>query len=303
MTLSAAAVAVLTEPDPAAKAAAAQAVAERWRSSAIVAFGDSVPPDRPARPDRPELLPPRLMPKRGKAQTLAGRVALLHALAHIELNAIDLASDLIARFGGGFPRSFGDDWTTVAAEEALHFTLLTDRLADCGAVYGDLPAHDGLWQAAAETADDALARLAIVPLVLEARGLDVTPPMIASLRKAGDDRSAAVLERLYDDEIGHVATGPALVRLAVRRARAGAAVDLADAGTPPFPRRAETAVQRRCARAGRIRCRVLRAAGTRRIGSASAPGPYPERNPALIPSHVGVRRWAFGLELCQHFTS
>jgi uncharacterized ferritin-like protein (DUF455 family) len=207
VTLTADAVAVLAEADPAAKAAAARAMAERRRAGASAAFGDAVPPDRPARPARPDLLPPRLMPKRGRAQTLAGRIALLHALAHIELNAIDLACDLIARFGGGFPAGFADDWTTVAAEEALHFTLLTGRLAEYGAAYGDLPAHDGLWQAAAETADDPLARLAIVPLVLEARGLDVTPPMIASLRKAGDARSATVLERIYDDEIGHVAVG------------------------------------------------------------------------------------------------
>lgn len=207
MTLSAEAVAVLTQPDPAIKTALAQGMAERWRAGAVAAFGNAEPPDRPARPTRPQLLAPRLMPKRGKAQTLAGRIALLHALAHIELNAIDLACDLIARFGAGFPAGFADDWTSVAAEEALHFTLLTGRLAEFGAAYGDLPAHDGLWQAAAETSEDALARLAVVPLVLEARGLDVTPPIIASLRKAGDAQSAAVLERIYEDEIGHVAAG------------------------------------------------------------------------------------------------
>jgi uncharacterized ferritin-like protein (DUF455 family) len=205
--LSAAAVEILSEPDPAAKVRKAGTLAERWRSGAIAEFGIARAPDRPARPARPRLLPPRLMAKRGKAQTPAGRIALLHALAHIELNAIDLACDLIARFGRGFPRAFGDDWTAVAAEEALHFSLLCGRLAEYGAAYGDLPAHDGLWQAAADTADDPLARLAIVPLVLEARGLDVTPPMVASLRKAGDERSAAVLERLLDDEIGHVAAG------------------------------------------------------------------------------------------------
>jgi uncharacterized ferritin-like protein (DUF455 family) len=207
VTLSDEAVAVLIEADPSAKAAKAQRMAARWRAGTISGFGGAVPPERPARPDQPRLLPPRLMPKRGRAQTPAGRIALLHALAHIELNAIDLACDLIARFGTGFPPGFGDDWTAVAAEEALHFTLLAERLDESGAAYGDLPAHDGLWQAAADTADDALARLAIVPLVLEARGLDVTPPMIASLHKAGDERSAAVLTRLYDDEIGHVAVG------------------------------------------------------------------------------------------------
>lgn len=151
---------------------------------------------------------PRDMPKRRHAGTTATRVALLHALAHIELNAIDLAWDLIARFGGaGMPKAFLDDWVRVADEEALHFTLLTERLTALGAAYGDLPAHDGLWQAAAETAHDLAARLAIVPMVLEARGLDVTPGTIARLRRAGDEDSAAILQRIYEDEIGHVAAG------------------------------------------------------------------------------------------------
>jgi uncharacterized ferritin-like protein (DUF455 family) len=132
---------------------------------------------------------------------------MLHALAHIELNAIDLACDLLARFAGQFPAAFIDDWVTVAEEEAVHFSLLAERLAALGAAYGDLPAHDGLWQAATETAGDALDRLAIVPLVLEARGLDVTPAIITSLHQAGDADSAAVLTRIFDDEIGHVATG------------------------------------------------------------------------------------------------
>ena len=114
----------------------------------------------------------------------------------------------MARFGdAGLPRAFFDDWVAVAAEEAEHFSLLSARLASLGSVYGDLPAHDGLWEAAAATAHDLLARLAVVPLVLEARGLDVTPEMIARLERAGDDASAAVLDRIYRDEIGHVAAG------------------------------------------------------------------------------------------------
>ena len=205
-TLAAAAVAVLTEPAPTEKAAKAQAMADAWRAGALSEAAGPRPPVRPARPDRPALLPPRLMPKR-RAQSEAGRIALLHALAHIELNAIDLACDLIARFGSSFPRGFFDDWTTVAEEEAVHFTLLAARLADFGAAYGDLPAHDGLWRTAADTSQDALARLAVVPLVLEARGLDVTPSMIESLQRAGDAASAGVLSRIYDDEIGHVAAG------------------------------------------------------------------------------------------------
>ena len=171
-------------------------------------LGRAVPPARPARPERPVLLPPKEMPKRRALGSTAGRIALIHALAHIELNAIDLAWDLVARFSGeGLPRAFFDDWVEVAAEEACHFELLAGRLADLGARYGDLPAHDGLWEAAAATADDLLARLAVVPLVLEARGLDVTPEMAARLERAGDAQSAAILRRIYRDEIGHVAVG------------------------------------------------------------------------------------------------
>jgi uncharacterized ferritin-like protein (DUF455 family) len=164
------------------------------------------PPDRPARPARPELRLPRDMPKRRAGGFVASRVALLHALAHIELNAIDLAWDLIARFASPGP-GFHDDWVRVADEEATHFLLLAERLAALDAGYGDLPAHDGLWQAAEATSGDLAARLAVVPLVLEARGLDVTPAMIGRLDAAGDDASAAILRRIYQDEIGHVAIG------------------------------------------------------------------------------------------------
>jgi len=154
------------------------------------------------------LLPPRDMPKRRNFGSQAGRIALLHALAHIELNAIDLAWDILARFGDpALPREFYDDWVGVAAEEAEHFALLAARLEGLGAAYGDLPAHDGLWEAAASTAHDLLARLAVVPLVLEARGLDVTPEMILRLERAGDAPSAVLLRRIYHDEIGHVAVG------------------------------------------------------------------------------------------------
>jgi len=171
-------------------------------------IGSATPPQRPARPSRPLLRPPKEMPKRRAFGSPAGRIALLHALAHIELNAIDLAWDLIARFRDG-PRSraFFDDWVEVAVEEAEHFELLDQRLGDFEARYGDLPAHDGLWESAAATADDLLARLAVVPLVLEARGLDVTPGMIAQLERVGDPQSAFILRRIYRDEISHVAAG------------------------------------------------------------------------------------------------
>jgi len=148
------------------------------------------------------------MPKRRNFGSSAGRLALLHALAHIELNAIDLAWDITARFAGAdLPRKFYDDWVGVAAEEAEHFALLADRLEMLGGCYGALPAHDGLWEAAAATANDVLARLAVVPLVLEARGLDVTPEMRLRLERAGDAESAAILDLIYRDEIGHVAVG------------------------------------------------------------------------------------------------
>ena len=170
--------------------------------------GQAVPPSRPARPQSPVLRPPRDMPRRRNFGTPAGRVALLHALAHIELNAIDLAWDLIARFSdAGVPRDFFADWVGVAAEEAEHFAMLAGRLEALGAAYGALPAHDGLWEAAAATAHDVIARLAVVPLVLEARGLDVTPEVIHRLERAGDADSAAVLALIYRDEIGHVAVG------------------------------------------------------------------------------------------------
>jgi uncharacterized ferritin-like protein (DUF455 family) len=206
-SLSDGAVAILATADPMAKASASRRLAEIWDSGGLE-VGDSVPPPRPARPERPQLRSPKDMPKRRAFGSLAGRIALLHALAHIELNATDLAWDIIARFSGeSRPRSFFDDWVGVAAQEAVHFELLAQQLADFGARYGDLPAHDGLWESAAATADDLLARLAVVPLVLEARGLDVTPEMVATLERVGDPESAAVLRRIYRDEIDHVAAG------------------------------------------------------------------------------------------------
>lgn len=183
-------------------------MAARWRAGELDASGSAKPPRRPARPDRPHLLPPADVPRRRISRGTKGRTALLHALAHIELNAVDLAWDIVARFDGeDLPRAFFDDWVTVADEEARHFELLSARLAEFGAVYGDLPAHDGLWDSAVSTAHDLTARLAVVPLVLEARGLDVTPAMIQRLRAVEDETSAAVLETIYRDEIGHVAVG------------------------------------------------------------------------------------------------
>jgi uncharacterized ferritin-like protein (DUF455 family) len=198
----------LATADARAKAEASRAAAARWHAGDVADIGTAAAPERPARPAKPELKRPRDMPKRRAAGTRETRVALLHAVAHIELNAIDLAWDIVARFAApDRRRAFFDDWVRVGDDEARHFMLLAERLATLGAAYGDLPAHDGLWQAAQETRHDLLARLAIVPLVLEARGLDVTPAMIARFERLGDEDSAAVLRIVYRDEIGHVAAG------------------------------------------------------------------------------------------------
>ncbi|MDA1311212.1 MAG: ferritin-like domain-containing protein [Proteobacteria bacterium] len=205
-TLSAAATGVLGTPEPLAKVRLGRAIAAMWRGGSIGDVGSASAPNRPARPARPALRLPRDLPKRKISRDSTGRIALLHALAHIELNAIDLAWDMIARFAGAdLPRAFFDDWVGVAVEESGHFALLDQRLAALGAEY--LPAHDGLWAAAEATAHDLLARLAVVPLVLEARGLDVTPAMISRLRAVDDAPSADILEIIYRDEIGHVAVG------------------------------------------------------------------------------------------------
>ena len=207
-TLAEAACGVLNTAAPAEKVALSRRFGAAWREGSIGAIGDAAPPDRPARPDKPELRDPRDMPRRRGAGSLANRIALLHAIAHIELNAIDLAWDLIARFASpDLPREFFDDWVAVAEQEATHHALVATRLEALGSAYGELPAHDGLWQAAQATAHDLLARLAIVPLVLEARGLDVTPEMIEKLKRQDDAASVAALETIYREEVAHVAAG------------------------------------------------------------------------------------------------
>ncbi len=217
--ISAACRAVLDEPDPLAKVKAARKAARDWRLGRLERGFATPMPDKPARTDRPPLLPPSRMPKRGRAGSERGRIAMLHALAHIEYVAIDLAFDLIGRFGAQFPDRFVDDWMKVGAEEAIHFALLERRLSAYNARYGDLAAHDGLWEAAGHTAGDALARLAIVPMVLEARGLDVTPSLISRFEAAGDQRSATILRRIAEDEIGHVAAGVSWFRFLCDAAR------------------------------------------------------------------------------------
>ncbi|HVK91833.1 MAG TPA: ferritin-like domain-containing protein [Mycoplana sp.] len=199
----------------------AQETARRWFSRTLSLRSPLDPPlpDRPGRPNRPELVPPKNMEKRS-LHTLKGRIALLHALAHIELNAVDLALDIVARFTTeGVPHSFFDGWMQVAFEEAKHFRMIRDRLRALGADYGDLPAHDGLWQAAHSTRNDLTARLAVVPLILEARGLDVTPVLQAKMRETGDSESADILDVIYNDEKGHVAVGAKWFRFLCARER------------------------------------------------------------------------------------
>lgn len=161
--------------------------------------------ERPGRPGRPHLVPPRRLAQRGLG-TSGGRAALVHAVAHIEFNAINLAWDAVYRFRG-LPHEYYRDWAAVAADEARHFTLLSARLAELGHAYGDFDAHDGLWDMAMRTADSCLARMALVPRVLEARGLDVTPGMIERLRGVGDNATVEILEMILREEVAHVAAG------------------------------------------------------------------------------------------------
>lgn len=164
-----------------------------------------LPYPHPGRPDRPELISPRDVPTRGLG-TSEGRAALVHAVAHIEFNAINLALDASLRFVG-MPVDYYNEWLSVAQDEARHFMMLRRRLQMLGRDYGDFSAHNGLWEAAQKTADDVLARMALVPRVLEARGLDVTPGMINRLREVGDHETVAVLQVILDEEVRHVAIG------------------------------------------------------------------------------------------------
>lgn len=209
-TLVAGARQIVAASDTKLKTALAFKTARAWfkRELALGSLSlDGPMPDRPGRPEKPVLLAPRDMPKRKMVKN-DGKIALIHSLAHIELNAVDLTWDLIGRFANvRLPRSYYDDWVRVGLEEAKHFSMLEDRLALMEAKYGDMPAHDGLWQAAQETGHDISARLAIIPLVLEARGLDITPPMIEKARAHGDEETAKCLEIIYRDEKNHVAFG------------------------------------------------------------------------------------------------
>jgi uncharacterized ferritin-like protein (DUF455 family) len=193
--------------DPAEKVALTQAAGRLLREGAcrLDIAAAPVRVDSPGRPERPRLVPPAQLPGR-KLGSRAGRAAFIHAIAHIEFNAINLAWDAVLRFRG-LPEEFYRDWVRVAGEEALHFSLLDARLHELDSRYGAFAAHDGLWEMAVKTDADVLVRMALVPRVLEARGLDVTPAMIRRLQQAGDADTVAILERIYVDEIGHVEIG------------------------------------------------------------------------------------------------
>ena len=195
---------LLQVADPAAKATAVRALqADPPPLDVRAVLEPRVP--LPGRPALPRLVDPMALPRRSPFTT-AGRAALLHAIAHIEFNAINLALDAVWRFPA-LPEAYYRDWMRVAAEESLHFMLLADHLASIGHAYGDFDAHDGLWAMTEKTAGDLTARMALVPRTLEARGLDATPPLQKRLAQAGDARAVEILDVILRDEIGHVAIG------------------------------------------------------------------------------------------------
>jgi uncharacterized ferritin-like protein (DUF455 family) len=192
--------------DPSSKVAATQALQARQAELTLdPAASIDEPEGLPGRPARPQLVPPKDVASRSPA-TREGRAALLHAIAHIEFNAINLALDAVWRFAG-LPEAFYRDWLRVAAEESHHFSLLREHLRSIGFDYGDFDAHDGLWTMTRRTAGDVVARMALVPRTLEARGLDATPPLQRKFAKAGDTRAVEILEVILRDEVGHVAIG------------------------------------------------------------------------------------------------
>jgi len=192
--------------DPLEKVHQTQALYQRWLEGELTLSDDDlIVPEEPGRPDKPELVAPRDLPRRRNTKE-SGNASLLHAITHIEFNAINLGWDAVARFPG-LPRQFYDDWARVAFEESQHFMLLRDHLLTLGYDYGDFPAHSGMWDMAKKTHHDPLIRMALVPRVLEARGLDVTPKMMNKLRGNGEHRAVEILEIILEEEIGHVKIG------------------------------------------------------------------------------------------------
>jgi uncharacterized ferritin-like protein (DUF455 family) len=198
----------LEECDPTRKVAGVHQLLKAWLSCQLALDVDqelNAPQITAGRPENPEIVLPSAVKKRAM-NTVEGRATLIHALAHIEFNAINLALDAVWRFSS-MPIAYYVDWLKVADEEALHFTLLSDHLQSIGYRYGDFPAHNSLWKMAEKTKSDLLARMALVPRTLEARGLDVTPAIRAKLAQAGDMAAAEILDIILRDEIGHVAIG------------------------------------------------------------------------------------------------
>ena len=207
MELQQQAVDALLEPDPARKSGLINALYTELQQGneldSLLAVSLAV--DEPGIPAQPPLVHPRELKRRGSG-TGEGRLALLHAIAHIEFNAMNLALDAAVRYAG-LPPTYYRDWIGVAADEARHFGLLQARMRDFGAAYGDFPAHQGLWDMALRTAHDPLDRMALVPRIMEARGLDVTPGMIGQFERAGDTRTAEILELILEEEVAHVEAG------------------------------------------------------------------------------------------------
>jgi uncharacterized ferritin-like protein (DUF455 family) len=197
----------LLEPDPASKVTMTQALWTDWQAGQVAASEQAARSGigLPGRPLKPALVSPLQVPRR-RLGTKVGRAAMIHAITHIEFNAINLALDAAHRFAG-MPINYYADWLRVAAEEAMHFDLLNQHLASLGHRYGDFAAHEGLWEMALKTTHDPLLRMALVPRVLEARGLDATPAITRKLQQIGDMRAVEILAIIERDEIGHVAVG------------------------------------------------------------------------------------------------
>lgn len=203
---------LLAEPDPSVKAKAVHALRDAWMagqvqldSQQVITLVDTPSINIPGRPEKPILVPPLSVKKRSM-NTVEGRAALIHALAHIEFNAINLALDAVWRFPN-MPQDYYSDWLLVAQEESYHFTLLANHLISLGFQYGDFDAHNSLWELVERTQEDVLARMALVPRTMEARGLDATPALRAKIAQAGDIAAAEILDIILRDEIGHVAIG------------------------------------------------------------------------------------------------
>lgn len=192
--------------DPLLKVEQTQALYQRWLAKELTITRQQLDvPDVAGHPDKPELVAPKDLPRR-RNNAKTGVATLIHAVVHIEFNAINLGLDAVARFHD-MPEQFYDDWLRVAFEETQHFVLLRDHLLSLGYDYGDFPAHSGMWDMARKTHGDVLKRMALVPRVLEARGLDVTPKMMDKLRGTGDHKAVEILQIIFDEEIGHVTIG------------------------------------------------------------------------------------------------